>query len=150
MDDSVRKALSGLERQCARREYCSYDIYRKALVKLDGNADAAEEVLKSLLDGGYVDDSRYAAAFARDKAFLGGWGRYKIRQALLAKHVDEESIAAALDDVDPEKAAERLDRLMETKWKSLQGDPQAKLKLMKFALSRGYDYSEIRRFLDGI
>jgi len=150
MDEAVKKVLSRLETQCARREYCSSDMYSKALEKLDGNAASAAEVVKSLVDNGYVDDLRFASAFARDKASLGGWGHYKIRQALLAKRIDDSLIAEALESVDPEKASERLERLLEVKWKSLQGDPQAKLKLMKFALSRGYDYSEIRRFVDGI
>lgn len=150
MDDKVKKVLSSLENQCARREYCSSDIFRKAMEKFDGDAEAAGEVLKSLVENKYVDDLRFASAFARDKASLGGWGHFKIRQALLVKKVDDSVISEALESIDPEKASARLERLLETKWKSLRGDPQAKLKLMKFALSRGYDYSEIRRFVDGI
>lgn len=150
MDDSAKKVLSSLESQCVKREYCSADIYRKALDRLGGNADAAGEVLDSLRENKFVDDLRYASAFARDKASLGGWGRFKIRQALMAKHIEDGVISEAMQSVDPEKASARLERLLEAKWKSLQGDPQAKLKLMKFALSRGYDYSEIRKFVAGI
>jgi len=150
MDDAAKKVLRCLENQCARREYCSSDIYRKALDKFEGDSAAAAEVLASLKENRYVDDLRYASAFARDKASLGGWGSFKIRQALQAKSIEDGVIDEALGSVDPEKASERLEHLLTTKWKSLQGDPQAKLKLMKFALSRGYDYSEIRQFLDGI
>lgn len=148
MEGNVKKVLSRLEAQCARREYCSSDVLRKAMEKLDGDTAAAAEVLACLVGGGYVDDFRYASAFARDKASLGGWGRYKIRQALLAKRIGEDVISRALEEVDPDKASARLERLLETKRKSLEGDPQARLKLLKFGLSRGYDYEEVRRFVE--
>ena len=39
---------------------------------------------------------------------------------------------------------------MEAKWKSLDGDPAAKFKLLKYALSRGYDYEQVRSLVEEI
>ena len=42
------KCLSRLQRLCSRAEYCSEDIYRKALKDLDGDAEAAARVVAEL------------------------------------------------------------------------------------------------------
>ena len=142
--------LSKLEAQCAKREYCTEDIRQKAVKAMDGDAEAAAGIVESLLKNSFVSDLRYASAFAREKASLSGWGPIKIRFALGAKRIDRATIDAALQEIEPEKADDKLRRLMEQKWKSLQDDPQGKLKLLKFALGRGYGYDEVKDIADEI
>lgn len=143
MDDASRKVLDRLERQCSRCEYCRSDVMVKALKSLEFNRDAAEEVVDALEDAGYVDDLRYATAFAREKSSLTGWGPIKIRMALSAKGIPREVQDEALAEIDSSRADARLEKLMETKWRTLKGDPEAKLKLLKYALGRGYGYDEV-------
>ncbi len=137
------KCLARLQRLCSRAEYCRSDMYRKALKDLEGDAAAAESVVEQLVKERYVDDARYAAAFAREKASLQGWGPVKIRFQLRGKGIPEEAVQAALQEIDADKAADKLDRLLAARYRSLQGDPQCRLKLLKFALSRGYEYDEV-------
>ena len=147
MEDNKQKIYSSLENQCAKREYCTSDIYKKALDKLEGDSAAAEELVARLVADGFVSDLRYASAFAREKASLTGWGPVKIRFALSAKRIDREVIDEALGEIDAEKADAKLERLLEAKRRSLEGDPQIRLKLIKFALSRGYDYDTVKKFV---
>lgn len=147
MDEKAKKVLSRLEAQCSKREYCTADIFRKALVKMEGDREAAEEIVASLKADNFVSDLRYASAFAREKASLTGWGPVKIRFALSAKKIAKEDIDEALGEIEPEKAEARLERLLEVKRKSLEGDPEIKLKLLKFALSRGYDYDTVKKLV---
>lgn len=147
MDEKAKQILSKLEAQCSKREYCTADIYQKALAKLEGDREAAEEIVAALEADNFVSDLRYASAFAREKASLTGWGPIKIRFALSAKKIDKETIDEALGEIELEKAEARLERLLETKRKSLEGDPQIKLKLIKFALSRGYDYDTVKKLV---
>lgn len=150
MNSDSSKILSRLENLCARREYCCSEMMDKALKALDGNREMAEELLSALKDNGYVDDARYAAAFAREKSSLTGWGPVKIRYALNAKRIDRQMIDAALEEIDDQRAESRLEKLLQTKWKALQGDSQAKLKLIKFALGRGYEYEDVRKAVERI
>ncbi len=140
---SDEKILNGLQAQCVRREYCTSDIYSKALKRCGGDAGHAREIVESLRSDGFVDDARYAAAFAREKSSLTGWGPVKIRLALAAKGLSREDIDAGLAETDAEAAADRLERLMRVRWKNLEGDAQARLKLIKYGLSRGYEYPEV-------
>lgn len=147
MDSEQKKVLDRLEAQCSKREYCVSDVRMKAFKALDRDSNRAAEVVDSLVKDKFVDDARYAAAFAREKSALTGWGVVKIRYALRAKGIAPETIAEALEDIDAGKAADKLEKLMAAKRKSLEGDPQYKLKLIKYALTRGYEYDEIQEYL---
>lgn len=138
-----KKVLERLQRQCARMEYCVSDIRRKALKALENDEEATDRVVSSLVKDKFVDDRRYAAAFAREKAALQGWGAVKIRFQLRGKGVADDIITEALQEIDPEKAASKLDKLTAERYRLLQGDPQCKLKLLKALLARGYGYDEV-------
>ena len=150
MDERLKSVFDALSLQCARREYCVSDIRRKALQRLEFDASATEEVVSALVADGYVDDRRYAAAYAREKSALSGWGPVKIRSALLARGVARDAVLEALEEIDPERAAANLEKVLETKWRTLRDDPQGRLKLIRFALSRGYDYEPIRSLIERI
>lgn len=142
--------MDKMRRLCSRREYCVSDIRTKLMKELEGDAQKVETALNKLIEERYVDDLRYATAYARDKASISGWGATKIRYMLSAKGVAKDVISEALNEVDESKAASRLEKLLEHKYKSLKDDPQWKIKLLRFALGRGYSYDEvsdqIRRF----
>ena len=141
------RCLSRLQKLCSKAEYCRADIYRKALKDLEGDEEAAVKVVEALQADKYIDDARYAAAYAREKAALQGWGPVKIRFQLRGKGVSDADIAAALEEIEPDKAEARLAKLLESKAKTLKGDPQGRLKLIKFALSRGYDYDVVKKMV---
>lgn len=150
MNEEAKKVLNSLQAACARREYCSYDILQKASRKLPDDPSSVEGILESLVSEGYVDDSRYASAFAREKAGITGWGPVKIRFALAAKRIPKADIDSAISELDDDKSGARLDRLLQAKARTLKGDPQFKLKLLKFALSRGYEYDAVKDKVDDL
>ena len=123
-DPQFKKVLQGFELRCARQEMCSADVRRKALRSFEGDADRADALVRSLVENGYVDDARYAAAFAREKSRLTGWGPVKITFQLRGKGLSEE--------------------------KSVQGEPDARLRLIRFALGRGYEWAAVSEALKGI
>ena len=150
ISDSMEKVLNNLRRQCSRREYCSSDIIQKASKALDGDRDAAQRVLDKLVEEKYVDDLRYASAYAREKSSISGWGEVKIRYMLSAKGISRDIISKALDEVDVRKADDRLRKLLENKYRALKDDPQWKMKLLRFALGRGYQYDEAASVLQEV
>ena len=111
--EEYSKVLNRLQAQCSKREYCSSDVFRKAMKAFDGDREQAERILQSLRDDKFVDDLRYASAFAREKSRLTGWGPAKITYTLV-------------------------------------GDPQIKFKLLKFGLTRGYEYDQVAPVVDGL
>ena len=143
-----QKVADRMRALCSRREYCRKDVMKKVMTALDGDVAKAEEVVAKLVEERYVDDLRYATAFARDKASIAGWGEAKIRYMLSSKGIDRELIAQALDEVDDKRAETRLEKLMVNKVRSLKDDPQRRLKLLRFGLGRGYSYDQVTEMID--
>ena len=147
-NDEKTRMLGRMMRLCAGRECCSSDIRRKlaALPAAD-----AQEILDTLRREGYLDDARYARAFARDKSALQGWGSLKIQLALQKKQIDAAAIADALEAIDLPAADARKEQLLHAKWKALarEEDPRRKqAKFFRYALGRGYGYEEPKRIYD--
>ena len=113
---AVQKVLSRLRNQCSRREYCVSDVREKAMKALDGDELAAETVVESLKRDKYVDDVRYCAAYAREKASISGWGAVKIRYMLSHKGLSREDIDAGIAGIDENGASARLEKLLAAKF----------------------------------
>ena len=150
MTDQQKRILDRLRGLCSRREYCVADVLKKATDGLEGGHAAAQEVVDVLVNEKYVDDLRYASAFARDKSAIQGWGEVKIRYMLSAKGVSRDVIDKALEEIDQDKADSRLEKLLQNKLKSLKDDPQCRLKLLRFALGRGYSYDEVNDVVNSL
>lgn len=150
MTDQQKKILDRLRGLCSRREYCVADVLKKASDGLEGDRAAAQEVVDVLVKEKYVDDLRYSSAFARDKSAIQGWGEVKIRYMLSAKGVPRDVIDKALEEIDQDKAESRLEKLLQNKMKSLKDDPQCRLKLLRFALGRGYSYDEVNDVVNSL
>lgn len=146
----MEKVLARMRNQCSRREYCRSDIMKKALKALDGDKAGAEKIVETLVGEKFIDELRYSSAFARDKASIAGWGEVKIRYMLSAKGIPKDVISQALEEIDEGKASVRLEKLMENRFKSLKDDPQCRLKMLRFALGRGYGYDEASSVIEGL
>ncbi len=140
--------LSRLQAACARREYCESDIRAKAVKLCEEDEARADAIVASLIKDGFVNDLRYACAFAREKSRLNGWGPHKIRMALCLKKIEKSTIEQALEEASGHEAEEKLQKLVQAKWRSLKADPQAKLKLLRFALGRGYEYEQVKDIVE--
>ena len=138
------EALASLMRLCARAEKSEGDARRLmrgwGLVERD-----AQQVLDRLLRDRFIDDSRYAEAFVREKLRLSGWGEYKIRTALQRKGVRKETIDAALSQADRSGMGERLAQQLCRKARTVKYATQYELKtkLIRYGLSLGYDYEAV-------
>ena len=148
--EEYSKVLDRLQAQCSKREYCSSDILRKGLSSFDGDREQASRLLESLIQDRFVDDLRYATAFAREKSRLTGWGPAKIKYMLVGKGIPKSVVEEALREIDPDEALRKMRSVLEAKYRTLAGDPQEKFKLLKFGLTRGYEYDAIAPVVDDI
>lgn len=138
------QALASLMRQCARAERCSGDALR--LMRRWGVADVeARKILERLIRERFIDDSRYAAAFVREKSRLGGWGSRKIAAALRAKSVAPDVIDQALRQLSPEDDSARLEELLRKKAArtTARDAYDLKVKLIRFGASRGFSLEKV-------
>ena len=138
------EALASLMRLCARAERSSGDALR-----LMQNWGVAKEeqyrVLQRLQRERFIDDRRYAEAFVREKCNLSAWGRYKIQSALMRKGIASDIIAEALAALNTTDNKKRLQERLQAKIKHIKYDTpyQLKTKLIRYALSLGFEMDEV-------
>lgn len=145
---SKEKALSKLAALCAKAEYCTGDMEDK-MRRWGLRGDDIKENIAYLVDNKYIDNARYCKAFVNDKIAYNHWGRRKIEQALWMKRVPESVSTPILDNVPEEDYISVLKPLLASKSPTIkaESDYERKMKLMKFALGRGFSIDEIKQCL---
>ena len=148
------EAFQKLSALCAAAEYCRSDIWRKMgnwqIADDPGpDAEAKQRILDRLLREGYIDEARYACAFVRDKFRYNRWGRTRIRQELRLRGIDPDTVARALQELPDDDEQEALRQLLARKRPTVRGknDREINLKLIRFALSRGFSMDLIGKVL---
>ena len=113
--------------------------------------DVQARVMAYLIKGKYVDDERFCRLFVRDKIRFNGWGRRKVEQALYQKRIDKVVSGPILDAIDDSEYINVLRPLIRSKRKSIKAasEYERNQKLMKFALSRGFEWNIIRQCIEG-
>lgn len=142
-------ALQRLTALCASAEHCEYEMTEK-MRKWEVDEVDRERIMDYLRKAKFVDDERYARAFVKDKIKYNKWGRMKVEQGLWAKHIAEDIRRKVLDEVDDTEYKSVLMDLLKVKRRGIKADSdyQMNMKLIKFAMSRGFDYSIIRQCID--
>lgn len=149
------QALASAELVCARMERTASDVRRSLMRWGITEWEAQQEIIEKLIAAGFVDHRRYAASFVREKFNLSHWGEQKIRAALRFKGIDLDLIEEAIEeniDKDQEKDQFESDMLrrkcaIENKSKSPY---ELRVKLFRWAASRGFSIDQINTVLDKI
>lgn len=124
---------------CAASEHCVSEVRLKlSLWQVD--QEDAETIILRLLKEGFIDESRYASAFARGKFRNLQWGKTKIRFELKRKNIPGAVISKAIEEIDSDEYLECIQDLMKKKMKSLGGNSlQNRLKVMRFLAAKGFE-----------
>lgn len=136
-----KEALGRLADMCARSERCESELRRKLAGWGIAPSDA-DKIMAWLAAKRFVDDARFARAYAADKLRISRWGPRKIRQGLCAKRVAPEAVAAAMAAIDPEECRQALRGILEAKARQggdLLATYEGRTRLYRFASQRGFD-----------
>lgn len=146
---SEEDALLRLTSLCSTAEHCSHEMIEK-MQRWQLADDAQARIIEYLVKEKYIDDERYARFFAKDKIRYNKWGRRKVEQAMWLKHIDGDVQRDVLDDIDDEEYLAVLRPLLKTKRKSVKAssDYEMNMKLIRFAMGRGFTMDIIRQCLD--
>ena len=80
------------------------------------------------------------------------WGRMKIAQMLRMKRLSDEDIRAGLEEIDTEEYDGILKKMLKQKMKGIKAanDYERSMKLIRFAVGRGFTLEEVRRFVNQV
>lgn len=144
-----QQAYQKLTDLCARSEHCQQEMKEK-MRQWGVSEEEQAKVMDRLIAERYVDDERFAHAFIYDKIRYNKWGRRKVEQALWMKRIDDSISKSILDDVDDDEYIRILRPLLKQKRKSIKANSEYELtmKLIKFAISRGFTMDIIKQCIE--
>lgn len=135
---------------CSRSEQCENDVLQKIL-KAGIPYPAAKNILDFLISDKFIDNARFARAYARDKVRFSGWGRRKIKMMLAAKRISSEDITEAIEAIDLKEYAEALKRAGVAKARNLNLNlREDSAKFYRHLIGRGFESKYVVQLMEAI
>ncbi|MBK6929846.1 MAG: RecX family transcriptional regulator [Saprospirales bacterium] len=142
------EALARMESYCAYRDRCAREV-RQKMKELGIRGDTAEQIYQVLENEGYVNEARFALAFAGGKFRVNRWGRVRIRLELQQRDVAPPLIRQALDSIDEAEYQTVLVELLEKKRQQYQvgTDPNGRSKAAAALIRAGFEPELVFQYL---
>lgn len=137
---TIKEALQKLEHFCAYQERCHDEVVTK-LYSLKMTRDEIDIVVVQLIEGDFLNETRFACSFARGKHRIKHWGKIRITNELKARNISSTNITLALKEISSEEYFETFENLAERSWNSISETNLLKKrkKFCDYMLRRGYE-----------
>ncbi|HFK5553736.1 TPA: regulatory protein RecX [Elizabethkingia anophelis] len=113
--------------------------------------EAKDEILLYLIKENYLNEERFTRSYIRGKFYVKHWGRQKIKLQLKMKGISEKLIQNCMDEIYDDDYIKQIkifaEKLLPT-YKDLN-DFQRKNKLIRFLVTKGYEYELIIENITG-
>lgn len=141
-----KKTLTPQQAKLKAESYCAYQEraqqeVRDKLYEWGLHHDEVENIVTQLIVDNYLNEERFAKAFALGKFRMKGWGKIKIKQHLKAKRVSPPLIKIALEEIDLDEYEEKLEEIIKKKTNKPTTNLSLteKAKLTRYLQSKGYE-----------
>lgn len=147
--NDFNNALSKAMKYCSKKEVCVFDVLMK-LKSWNIEKQYYEQIISNLKKENFINEKRYASAFARDKFKFNKWGKNKIFYTLSKKQIPESYINEALNSIPEKDYFSTAEKLILAKIRKLKEDDDLlfKKKLISFMANKGYEIEIIKPILD--
>lgn len=135
------QAREKIEHYCAYQERSQKDVRNKLYeLGLKNSADV-EELICELIQTNFINEERFALAYARGKFRMKQWGKIKIKQGLKMKGITDRLLKTALASIDDEQYFQTLISILEKKAAKITEKDAYKrrYKLSQYAMTRGFE-----------
>lgn len=143
------QALQKLKHYCAYQERSHSEVKEK-LYSLGVWKKDHDSIIATLIEGDYLNEERFAIAFAGGKFRIKQWGRVKIKYELKKKQVSDYSIKKALKQIAEEEYFAVLKKLADEKYASLKDEQYLirKKKATDYLVQKGFEMDLIKKVID--
>ncbi len=142
------QALQKLKHYCAYQERCHSEVKEK-LYQLGVWKKEHDEIIASLIEENYLNEERFAVAYAGGHFRIKQWGRIKIKYELKQKQVSEYSIKKALRQIEDEEYGKVLEKLAREKYAALKNEQYLvrRKKTADYLITKGYEVDLVNTIL---
>jgi regulatory protein len=134
------EALSKALKYCTYQERSHLEVKRK-LYSYGLYSSDVEEILSKLITEGFLNEERFAKAFAGGKFRIKKWGKNKIRRELESQGLTKRCIETGLKELSTDAYAETLSQLILKK--NSQSTEQNSFKkrdaIARYVIAKGYE-----------
>lgn len=145
----TEKALQKIRHFCSYQERSHQEVKDK-LYSFGLYKDEVETLLSQMIEENYLNEERYAVAFAGGKFRVRQWGRVKIKYELKQKRVSDYCIKKALASIDEDDYEKTLEKLFDDKKALLRSEKNIfikKQKIQAYLMQKGFEPSLISEYL---
>jgi len=137
---SFQEAKVKLARFCAYQERCHQEVLEK-MADLGQYGEERDELLLWLIEENYLNEERFAIAFAGGKFRVLGWGKLRIQRELKLRNISDYCIRKALNELEEGPYLETLNLELQKKWNATKtSDARVKAaKVASYLISRGFE-----------
>lgn len=130
---------------CAYQERSHFET-RKKLSEWRLEDELIESLISDLISENYLNEERFALAFAGGKFRIKHWGRNKIKVELKKHRISEVNLRKALNDLDEEEYAKIIGQEIEKKLRLSKSSNKQKqfYATLQYLISRGFEADLVR------
>jgi regulatory protein len=133
-------ALAGIQRYCAYQERSHQEVKRK-LFDYGLPSDEVDVLLVRLITEGFLNEERFAKAFAGGKFRMKKWGRLKIEHELEHRGLTKNCIVRGINEIDASDYRKIMNELIS---KRVEQTPETNIfkkrnKVARFVIAKGYE-----------
>lgn len=134
--EATRKA----EHYCVYQERCHQEVVTK-LQSLRMIPEAIDVIMVHLIEHDFLNETRFAASFARGKHRIKFWGKIRIVRELKMRGISEYNIKQGLKEIDLDQYQENFDNLSERHWENMRKESKLvkRKKFCDFLLRKGFE-----------
>jgi regulatory protein len=146
---TLQQARLKAEKYCAYQERSQLEVKNK-LLGMGLNNSETNEILVDLVKDNFINEERFAYAFARGKLKIKKWGNRKITIALKNKGITESLVQKVLKDIDPAQYIVELRFSIDKKARLLKEKDSWKKsgKLKQYLIGKGFEPELVFREVD--
>jgi regulatory protein len=145
---SYQEAIPKIEHYCVYQERCQKEVMKK-LYDLGLDEEDRMNAMQHLIKKGFLNEERYAIAFAGGKFRQKAWGKGKIINELKVRGISEYCIKKAIKEIEPNDYQNSLFRLAEKYAQNIKSGKvyEKKTKTIRYLLSKGYEYDQCQQIV---
>lgn len=144
-------ALQKAQSFCSYRERCQQEV-RNKLYEWGLFPKEVEQIISQLIGDNFLNEERFAKAFASGKFRIKGWGRNKIRMMLKQLGLNDYCIKKGLEQIDEDEYIKFLEKLIEKKARTVKesNEFKRKNKIAAYAIGKGFEGDLVWEYLKRI
>lgn len=137
---TLAEAIQKVEKYCIFQDRCHQEVKNK-LFSMHMLPETIDVIMVHLIENDFLNETRFAASFARGKHRIKNWGINRIVRELKLREISEYNIKNALKEIDIEEYICNFNSISEKHWNQIKETNKwiKRKKFCDFFLRKGFE-----------